>query len=277
MPCHRFGRYPCGRCPGCFVRRASDWSTRLSHEHSFPVDGVAPVSSFITLTFADGSVVDVDKELCKLFMKRLRKRLAPKRIRFYLVAEYGEDGGRPHYHAIIFGHDFSRDDGARAVCGGLYTSPILEAAWGLGYVSSGEVTDASIRYVANYVLGKEDVPLVVSLESGDERKCAPVFALMSRNPGIGAAWIDQHAGETYRDDNVVSGGFRRQPPRYYDQRTFKGDDSAIKALRSARRSARLKVMNRSPRTWLANNDPLRRKAAVEIEKSKRAMRPRGEL
>lgn len=210
-------------------------------------------------------------------MKRLRKRLAPKQIRFYLVSEYGEKYNRPHYHAIIFGHDFSDDEGAREVRRGLYTSPLLEAAWGLGHVSTGEVTDASIRYVSNYVLGKEDVPSFVSLETGEERKCAPVFALMSRNPGIGARWIDQHSAETYRDDDVVSGGFRRQPPRYYDKRTFQDDDAALLLLRQARRSANLKDMVRNSKSWLQNNDPLRRKAAAKIWKSKRAMRKTGDL
>jgi len=272
VPCHNPQRYPCGKCGGCLAKRASDWSIRLAHEKKFHDE-----SSFITLTFEDGNVVDVHKSDCVDFMKRLRKRLAPKLIRFYLVSEYGEKNGRPHYHAIIFGHDFSHDDGAKLVRRGLYTSPLLEAAWGLGHVSSGEVTDASIRYVCNYVLAKEDVPLFVSLETGEQRPCAPVFSMMSRNPGIGARWIDEHGAETYRDDDVVSGGFRRQPPRYYDRRSFKDDDAALFRLREARRSVKLEDMVRSPSSWLQNNDPLRRKAAAKIWKKQRAMRPKGDL
>lgn len=260
------------------AKRASDWTIRLSHEKALPPPGVdRDASSFITLTFENDDVVDVCKDDLKDFMKRLRRRLEPARIRFYAVSEYGEKFHRPHYHAIIFGHDFSRDEGAREVRPGLYSSPLLEAAWGLGHVSSGEVTDASIRYVCNYVLAKEDVPLFVSQETGESRPRAPVFALMSRNPGIGAAWIDQHAPETYRDDNVVNAGFSRQPPRYYDARTFKDDDDAMLALRQARRSAKLKPMVLKPKVWLENNDPLRRKAEAMIWKSKRAMKPTGEL
>lgn len=210
-------------------------------------------------------------------MKRLRRRLAPAKIRFYLVSEYGEKNDRPHYHAIIFGHDFSKDPGAQLVKRGLYTSPLLEAAWGLGHVSSGEVTDASIRYVCNYVLEKEDVPLFVSIETGESRPCSPVFALMSRNPGIGANWIDAHAAETYRDDDVVNAGFRRQPPRYYDTRTFKDDDVSILALRQSRRSDNLRPMVRNPENWLEKNHPARRKAEAEIWKAQRALKPKGEL
>lgn len=259
------------------ARNASDWSIRLAHELAVPSPGVDSSASFITLTFKDDDIIDVSKVVCQDFMKRLRKRLEPKKIRSYLVAEYGEKNKRPHYHAIIFGHDFSRDDGAQLVRRGLYTSPLLEAAWGLGHVSSGEVTPASIRYVCNYVLQKEDTPSFVSLETGEERKCAPVFALMSRNPGIGSAWIDIHSAETYRDDDVVSAGFHRQPPRYYDKRTFKNDDASMLALRQSRRSDKLEGVTRSPDSWLEKQDPLRRKAAVKIWKTKRALRSPGEL
>lgn len=286
MPCHRFERYPCGKCGGCYAKRSSDWSVRLSHEKQSH-----QASSFVTLTYRDDSIVDVDKETPTLFLKRLRKRLAPDRIRYYLVSEYGEKGGRPHYHAIIFGHDFSQDPGAKLVRAGLFTSSLLEESWGLGHVSSGAVTDASIRYVSNYVLEKDEVPSYLDLETGHERSCAPTFALMSRNPGIGAQWIEQHSGETYRDDDVVVGGFRRQPPRYYDRRAFRDDDvkttdlsgkthvqnPSLEALRSLRRSAKLKLMNRSPETWLKNHDPLRRVAAAKIWRSKQSLKPKGDL
>jgi len=275
MSCHTPKRFPCGRCPGCLAKRASDWSIRLVHEHRHPAPGIEPESSFITLTFEDGNVVDVSKDCAQDFMKRLRKRLAPKRIRFYLVSEYGEKTHRPHYHAIIFGHDFRKDHGSKPVRRGLYTSPLLEAAWGLGHVSTGEVTDASIRYVTNYVLAKEDVPVVLSLETGESRRLAPVFSLMSRRPGIGSGWIDNHGAETYRDDDVLVNGFRRQPPRYYDNRSFAGDDEALKALRSARRSAKFQVMERNEVGWLRNNDPLRRKASANSWRARRALQPKG--
>lgn len=267
MACHRMGQFPCGKCPGCLEKRSSDWSVRLVHENQSHDE-----SSFITLTFEDDSVVDVSKEVASLFMKRLRKRLEPKRIRYYLVSEYGEKGHRPHYHAIIFGHDFRKDEGSKPVRSGLYTSPILEAAWGLGHVSSGSVSDASIRYVTNYILGKDDVPEVLDLETGVSRKRAPVFALMSRKPGIGADWIERHMGETFRDDNVVVNGFTRKPPRYYENRVFRFDDESVKVLRSRRRSDRLKKLEKKPEEWLRQNHPDRRVANVKIWKSRQSLK-----
>lgn len=257
--------------------RASDWSIRLGHELAVPVEGVSLDASFITLTYSSDEVIDVDKPTCQDFLKRLRRRLEPKKIRYYLVSEYGTKGSRPHYHAIVYGHDFSKDSGSRPVKSNLYTSPLLEAAWGLGHVSSGSASPASIRYVSNYVLEKSQVPTFTNPETSEVRPRAPVFALMSRKPGIGAAWIDRHSGETYRDDNVVSSGFSRQPPRYYDSRSFSGDQTALMSLKLARRNAKLQVMQRSPSEWLANNHPLRRSAEVAISKSKRALSPKGDL
>jgi len=272
VPCFEFECYPCGKCAGCLSKRSSDWAIRLTHEKKSHSE-----ASFITLTHSDDNVVDVEKHIAQEFLRRLRKKLAPKKIRFYLVSEYGEKGHRPHYHAIIFGHDFSRDDGAAVIRRGLYSSPLLEAAWGLGHVSSGEVTDASIKYVTNYILQKEDVPSVFEIEKGF-RKRLPVFALMSRNPGIGSKWIASHCGETYRDDNVVVSGLRLRPPRFYDIKTFGEDVESMKALRQQRRSARLAEMIRSPGTYLDRIQPARRIAAKKIFESRRRMtKSKGEI
>jgi len=131
--------------------------------------------------------------------------------------------------------------------------------------------------VSNYILEKSHIPFVDDLETGERRQCAPVFALMSRQPGIGARWIDEHSAETYRDDDVVVGGFRRRAPRYYEKRTFKDDEAAILRLRERRRHANMKSQIRNPDEWLKKNDPERRKAAGKIWKAHRALRRKGEL
>jgi len=46
----------------------------------------------------------------QLFVKRLRKDQDARglaKIRYYLVGEYGDQTKRPHYHAAIFGEDFT--------------------------------------------------------------------------------------------------------------------------------------------------------------------------
>ncbi len=92
----------CGRCLFCRINHAREWQHRLLLEAS-----TWEVSIFATLTYDtmrtpyDGSLIPRD---LKLFMKRLRKRMEPLRIRFYAVGEYGEDEAEhPHYHLALFG------------------------------------------------------------------------------------------------------------------------------------------------------------------------------
>jgi len=95
---------PCGRCIGCRLERSRQWAVRMMHEASLHQD-----NCFITLTY-DNEHLPKNASLVKrdfqLFMKRLRKAYPAVRIRFFHCGEYGEQYGRPHYHAILFGFDF---------------------------------------------------------------------------------------------------------------------------------------------------------------------------
>ena len=95
---------PCGQCIGCRLERSRQWAVRCMHEASLHDE-----NSFLTLTYSDenlppgGSLHLPDFQN---FMKRLRKSIAPKRVRFYHCGEYGDILSRPHYHALLFGYDF---------------------------------------------------------------------------------------------------------------------------------------------------------------------------
>lgn len=71
-------------------------------------------------------------------MKRLRKSVEPRRIKYYGCGEYGELNKRPHYHAILFGIHAIKD------------RQLIENAWPCGFVYCGSVTYESARYVADY-------------------------------------------------------------------------------------------------------------------------------
>ena len=102
FPVHFYTRVdlPCGRCIGCRLERSRQWAMRIVAEQQ-----CCEASSFVTLTYADAPV-SLSKRDCQLFLKRLRKRCGS--FRYYLAGEYGEESGRPHYHACIFGLDFLR-------------------------------------------------------------------------------------------------------------------------------------------------------------------------
>lgn len=143
-------------------------------------------NSFVTLTYDDEHLPDggnlVPRDL-QLFLKRLRKAVAPFRIRYYAVGEYGDETGRPHYHLGLFGFGtclfgVSRYNAYRKNC--CTRCDLVRDAWGLGNVSLGTLEAASAAYVAGYVTKKmtaKDDPRLNGRH--------PEFARMSLKPGIG--------------------------------------------------------------------------------------------
>lgn len=203
---------PCGQCIGCRLERSRQWAMRCVHEAYGHEE-----NAFITLTYApehvppDGSL---NKSHFQKFMKRFRKAISPKLVRFFHCGEYGEKNERPHYHACIFGYDFPdkvlytiRDE-----CR-LYRSPMLEGLWPFGFATVGDVTFESAAYVARYITKKITGDLAKDHYQGRQ----PEYTTMSRRPGIGKEWFKQFKNETYRDDTVVIRGKEMTPPRYYDK------------------------------------------------------------
>jgi len=182
----------------------------------------------VTLTYADewlpknGSLVPQDMTK---FMKRLRKRISPRRVRFFGCGEYGEQNMRPHYHILLFGYDFP--DKVRVASVKEYpewTSAILEELWPMGRSLTGSVTFESASYVAGYVTSKVSGMLrdaghyrYVDCETGEWCELEPEFGHMSRNPGIGKSWFEQFGNDVFPSDEVISRGVAAKPPRYYDE------------------------------------------------------------
>jgi len=248
---------PCGRCIGCRLEKSRQDAIRCVHEASLYED-----NCFITLTYSDdfvpknGSLV---KEHFQLFMKRLREYVSrssdpildpkfeppaspevgqAKRVRFLACGEYGDNLGRPHYHALIFNYDFP-DRSFFCVQNGfnLYRSTILESLWPFGFSLVGDVSFESAAYVCRYVLKK------VTGENSeyfyDGR--IPEFSLRSLKPGIGAPWLERYKSSVYPDDCVtIRGGMRCKPPRYYDKK-LEIDNPALLCMLKSKRKERAKA------------------------------------
>lgn len=231
---------PCGRCIGCKLERARQWAVRITHEAKMHEE-----SCFVTLTYDDEHLPkdgSLSVETCQLFLKRLRERIAydsnhgfkipAKRIRFFLAGEYGDKMGRPHYHAIIFGEDFSSDR-RKISYGGkntLFDSPSLSSTWGNGFVSIGDVSFDSACYVAKYATKK------ITGDKADEhyKGRKPEFLLMSRRPGIGSTWFERYKSDVFPSDTCVVRGKETKPPRYYDGLHERDDADAMAAIRFRR-------------------------------------------
>lgn len=188
---------PCGKCLACRIRRRSVWTIRLLHENSSHHK-----SRFITLTYRDDTLprrgsdprgILVKSDL-QNFFKRYRKLSRVPGLKYYACGEYGDEGDRPHYHAIIFGD--------------VAEISFLNEVWGLGKVSSDPVSGSSIAYVAGYVskkLGLRDY-------SGQESRPAP-FQISSQ--GLGLKWAQENVYEILSDAAVLRGATRLPIPRAY--------------------------------------------------------------
>ena len=120
-------KVPCGKCLLCRIRRKSEWTDRLTHELGYHEGAL-----FVTLTYdpayvpiGDKGYMTLRKRDLQLYIKRLRKALEPRRIRYYACGEYGDPskeirtrngyllrtiGERPHYHLIVYGMRPTLDD-----------------------------------------------------------------------------------------------------------------------------------------------------------------------
>ena len=97
-------KLPCGTCIGCKVEKSRQWAIRCVHEASLHED-----NCFLTLTFNEEHMPEnrsINKRDLQLFFKRLRKRYPNKVIKYFACGEYGDERNRPHYHVILFNHDF---------------------------------------------------------------------------------------------------------------------------------------------------------------------------
>lgn len=172
--------------------------------------------------------MSLDYRHCQLWLKRLRKKFGP--VRFFLGGEYGEQFGRPHYHALLFGLTLTDCVPCRLLGrSDLFRSAEMDALWGYGSVVLGRVTFESAAYVARYCLKKVNGDLAakhyeyVDPETGEVKQRAPEFGRMSLKPGIGARWIERYSSDVYPHGRVVARGVEQAAPRYYDKWFSKAD------------------------------------------------------
>lgn len=189
-PFVRGGRaYGCGQCLPCRINRRRVWTHRIMLEAMEYTD-----NAFVTLTYSDEHLPDggsLSPLHARNFLKLLRRRCEPARIRYFLVGEYGDRTHRPHYHAALFNYPacaygytrYSRyTDSCCAACDNVRHS------WRFGNISVGVLAPESAAYVAGYVCKKMTGADDVRLEGRN-----PEFARMSLRPGIGGHSVHEIA------------------------------------------------------------------------------------
>jgi len=237
-------------------------------------------NAFITLTYDNEHLpgdLSLQKDHFQKFMKRLRKHLAPLRVRYYQCGEYGGENQRPHYHACIFGYDFPDKTLWKEINGQkLYISDTLTKIWGKGYTTIGDVTFESAAYVARYIMKKvtgknqkmiNDQGLkayeLLDSTTGEIIPRIPEYTSMSLKPGIGATWYETYHRDLYPSDTLVLNGTRMRPPKYYDTLLEKSSLYGAQLLHALKNERSLKAAQHS-----ANNTPERLSVRERLTETK---------
>lgn len=216
----------CGQCMECRLAYSREWAIRITHEAQ-----MHDRNCFLTLTYDDDHLPEhgqlVKRDL-QLFFKRLRKSLGP--FRYVAAGEYGEVRRRPHFHAAIFGMDFSHDrieygEGIRG--DKIYVSASLASIWQqstfpFGH-TIGSLTFESAAYIARYItkrvsgIGASPMPLWSDLDTGELVFPNPEFLVCSK--GIGKAWFSEYfMSDVFPHARVITAQGTPAPvPRYYKQ------------------------------------------------------------
>lgn len=213
---------PCGKCLGCRLDYAKDWSLRCVMESRLHKQ-----NSFITLTYNEDNLPKegVVKKHVQDFFKRLRSRLvesssSPARISYLACGEYGSRTFRPHYHAIIFGwcpedlkYFFTDSNSGCKV----YKSSFLDSVWKHGFTTVGEdVSYECCNYVARYVV-KKQIQEEQNVKFFEQRNKS--FILSSRRPAIGLESLKRLGRQiVFQDEIVIPGRLTSKPPRYFDKK-----------------------------------------------------------
>ncbi|UPW41562.1 replication initiator protein [Peromfec virus RodF8_56] len=212
----------CGKCLECLQSQTVEWALRIVLESKQYKDNCC-----ITLTYDNEHVPD-DLQLrrrdIQLFIKSLRKKLDPLRIRVFYSGEYGEKRGRPHFHLIVF--NWIPDDLQNLFIKNgeqFYVSKTVSDLWKRGNILVGALTFQTAFYCAKYL----------QKFKGTEKEVKP-FVGMSNRPGIAYNAITY---DMLKDGKIYYNGKVYPIPRYF-VKVLERDrgilDSDVLELRSRR-------------------------------------------
>lgn len=256
-----YEQIPCQHCWACNLNKSAEWATRIMFEclksdHNY----------FVTLTYDElnlplpataeyngliyendgtwtGSLLpsDVDRFLNSL-RKHLERQYHHTGMKYYYCGEYGPTGThRPHYHLILMNcplnikefYDFHIKNGKY-----LWKSPTLDNLWKNGFCEIGEVEFASAAYVARYTMKKMTTETDKTIYWSQGKM--PEFVRMSRRPGIGMDYYEEHKEDIYKYDSITVRNFhdkniKVKPPSAWDKKFAKTHPDQYKELKKNRK------------------------------------------
>lgn len=166
LPCR------CGRCICCRVNHRRTWTLRMMLEAKKHQENCVATLTYRNRRLPKGGTLVADH--VQRWIKRIRKDLAPQKIRYFLAGEYGKRTARPHFHVVLFGI-------GRAIAGGVDgRGGLVRKHWWYGNTFVDGLSDEAVSYVAGYVTKK------LTNEERAKRNVGREFIRMSLRPGIGA-------------------------------------------------------------------------------------------
>nr|UXQ87990.1 MAG: replication initiation protein [Microvirus sp.] len=257
--------FGCGQCIGCKLERSRQWAIRCHHEVQYQ-ESIGKPSCFLTLTLNDFHIPrhqSLDKTQMQKFWKSLRFQLPDTDFSYYMCGEYGDETQRPHYHAILFGHDFEDKELLHQNHRGenLYKSPQLEKIWGKGHCSIGAATFDSAAYVARYITKK----ITGKHSAGHYGDRIPEYTNMSLKTPIGKKWFEKYHKDVYPSDQVIIGTKELLPPRYYDKLLENLDIDMFNTIKDKRKAAAKANLDCHPQRLLV-------KEYIKTKKAKQLLR-----
>jgi len=199
----------CRKCIECLQVRANEWGLRCHFELK-----ENEKNCFITLTYDEEHNPKILwKPEVQKFIKRLRKSIEPNKIKYFACGEYGDQRLRPHFHIVIFGHDFEDKQFVKLSKSekAIYYSKELETLWPYGMSTVQEANVNTVRYSAKYSMKqKKNLP--------EELQEFPEFNIMSQNLGIEA--IMQNIETYMKTDEIWVDGFSYKIPQKILEKYF---------------------------------------------------------
>lgn len=213
----------CGKCLNCRIQKSKEWSIRLLHELSYHRDAL-----FITLTYNEKNLPfkmatecqDIEtnsdeiedtiystvvKKDLQDYIKRVRKALNGRTIKYYGCGEYGDEAQRAHYHILMFNVSHMDIDTLIKCwkkCD--WTPKRIKKSFGL-------VEPKSINYVTGYIRKKysgEKAKEEYVKKNRDE-----VFKIQSQ--GLGLQFALDNKKQIAEQGYVTMFGVKQSIPRYY--------------------------------------------------------------
>lgn len=216
------GVRPCGQCAACLVNKSLSWKFRLEKEVL-----VSDLALWLTLQYDEehlprsNGIPCVNKDHCINFFHKLRKWIKEHDLKvsfkYFLVAEYGPQTLRPHYHTLLlFKLPSMALDSMLELRQTLYEQ--CKARWYHGHVQESLFHSGVIRYLSKYVF-KDAMSNLYPV---------PTFRLISK--GIGEDYLKKLNLEglirdCWRDPSGLV-------PRYYRDKLLPSSGASIKALKN---------------------------------------------